>query len=289
MPSRYSDSLIADCEAMPASPVRGRPFLRWAGSKRKQVSRLASFWTGRHRRYVEPFAGSACLFFEIGPRSAVLGDSNRDLIEVYRTVRDDAEKLYRRLCSIKRDVSTYRRWRDLDPTALDRNTRALRFLFLNRNCFNGIYRTNTDGKFNVPMGRRPGQYFSKEDLRRCASMLQNAKLVAGDFMTTLEYVQPGDFVYLDPPYAVTTRRIFTQYGKKTFDTDDIPRFAQGLKAIDSLGADFLVSYADCTEARSLAKRWNAKRLPIRRHVAGFVGDRKNAYEWLISNNPIREE
>jgi DNA adenine methylase len=143
-----------------------------------------------------------------------------------------------------------------------------------------------NGDFNVPMGRRPGAYFSKDDLLRCSKLLQTTTLVAGDFLTTLERVNAGDFVYLDPPYAVNSRRIFREYGKKTFSTDDIPRFSQSLTAIVKQNADFLVSYADCSEARALATRWHSIRLPIRRHVAGFVGDRKKAYEWLISNRPI---
>ncbi len=201
---------------------RGRPFLRWAGSKRKQLSRLVQFWTPNHERYVEPFAGSACLFFELAPTSSVLGDSNQALIEVYRVVRDEPERLYRRLCRIPRNLLTYRLWRQLRPESLDRETRALRFLYLNRNCFNGIYRTNSDGEFNVPMGTRPGEYFSKEDLLACSELLQRTTLVAGDFERTLGRVKAGDFVYLDPPFAVTSRRIFKEYGKKTFDTDDIP-------------------------------------------------------------------
>jgi DNA adenine methylase len=265
---------------------RGKPFLRWAGSKRKQVSRLASFWSSNHERYIEPFAGSACLFFDLGPKAAVLGDSNKQLIETYRVVRDKPERLYQRLCRIRRDLATYRRWRHLKPESLDRETRALRFLYLNRNCFNGIYRTNMDGEFNVPMGTRLGEYFREDDLLACSKLLQRATLVAGDFVKTLERVKAGDFVYLDPPYAVTSRRIFKEYGKKTFDTADIPRLSESLTAIVQQNADFLVSYADCTEARALAFNWYSVRLPIRRHIAGFSGDRKKAYEWLISNLPI---
>jgi DNA adenine methylase len=226
------------------------------------------------------------LFFELAPAVAVLGDTNRELIEVYRVVRDEPDRLYRRLCRIRRDLPTYQRWRKLKPKSLDRETRALRFLFLNRNCFNGIYRTNANGHFNVPMGERPGEYFSKDDLRTCSRLLQSATLVSGDFADTLNKVQSGDFVYLDPPYAVTSRRIFREYGKKPFDTSDIPRFSESISEIVKRNADFLVSYADCAEARALAARWHAVRLPVRRHVAGFAGDRKDAYEWLISNQRI---
>jgi len=187
---------------------------------------------------------------------------------------------------MRRDLPTYLRWRRLNPELLDRETRALRFLYLNRNCFNGIYRTNLDGRFNVPMGTRLGEYFSKDDLLNCSKLLQRATLVAGDFVKTLERVKAGDFVYLDPPYAVTSRRIFKEYGKKIFGTADVPRLSESLREIVRRSADFLVSYADCAEARALANEWNSVRLPIKRHIAGFAGDRKKAYEWLISNRSI---
>jgi DNA adenine methylase len=267
----------------------GKPFLRWAGSKRKQIKRLGAFWSPeRHDRYIEPFAGSACLFFSLAPPWAILGDTNKELIEVYRVVRECPNQLYKRLCDIQRDQETYKHWRDRDPHSLDRETRALRFLYLNRNCFNGIYRTNLDGQFNVPMGRKVGAYFSEADLTRCAELLQVAQLVAGDFSETLSRVTTGDFVYLDPPYAVNSRRIFREYGSHLFDTRDVSRLSECLIEVDRKGADFLVSYADCREARVLARKWNAARLPIRRHIAGFAGARKNAYEWLITNMPMVE-
>lgn len=136
------------------------------------------------------------------------------------------------------------------------------------------------------MGRRPGAYFTKDDLLHCSRLLQETTLVAGDFAKTLERVKADDFVYLDPPYAVTSRRIFKEYGKKKFGTANVPRLSEGLVAIVKQNADFLVSYADCTEARALALQWHSVRFPIKRHVAGFAGDRKRAYEWLISNRPI---
>jgi DNA adenine methylase len=263
-----------------------KTFLRWAGSKRQQLARLSAFWSDNHTGYVEPFAGSACLFFSIAPTMAVLGDSNVELIEVYKVVRDKPDELHERLCKIGRDRESYNRWRALKPQALDAETRVLRFIYLNRNCFNGIYRTNTEGHFNVPMGRRTGIYFSKDDLVRCADLLKGAILVADDFQETLKLVRQGNFVYLDPPYAVNSRRIFRQYGRNVFTTADIPRLAESLTEIKRLGADFLVSYADCAESRALARNWNSLRLPARRHVAGFAGARKKAYEWLITNLPV---
>lgn len=263
-----------------------KPLLRWAGSKRKQLMRLSPFWKPHHRRYIEPFAGSACLFFEISPLEAILGDNNAQLIELYNVVRDSPERLHRRLCAIPRTEEAYKRWRALDTSSLDEETRALRLLYLNRNCFNGIYRTNSAGKFNVPMGTKLGRYPSRGEILEASRLLKRALLVSGDFSTTLNFVKESDFVYLDPPYAVLSRRIFREYGAKAFDSHDIPRFSQGLKQIVAKGADFIVSYADSREARDLAKFWYSTKFPVRRHVAGFAGDRRQAYEWLISNLPM---
>jgi DNA adenine methylase len=268
------------------TPIRVSPFLRWAGSKRKQIGRLASFWTREHRRYIEPFAGSASLFFYLGPEQAILGDNNDQLIEVFRVVRNNSDRLFARLMRIRRDPESYYRWRAKDPVPLDAETRALRFLYLNRNCFNGLYRTNAKGAFNVPIGRPPFAYFSKFQLRACADLISRAQLVTGDFEITLANVCKGDFVYLDPPFALRTRRVFRHYGTDSFDTTDIPRFAKALTMIAKTKADFLVSYADCPAARDLARQWNSMRFPILRQIASCANRRRQAYEWLITNMPL---
>lgn len=263
-----------------------RPFLRWAGSKRKLLFRLRRFWQANHSRYVEPFAGSACFFFDLMPASAVLGDSNAALMETYRVVRDEPEALFRRLTRIRRDAETYYRWRAKSPESLDTQTRALRFVYLNRNCFNGIYRTSMAGKFNVPFGGKRGLpigKLAKNDLLGCAELLKRATLVTGDYRKTLTHVRKGDFVYLDPPYATDSRRVFREYGATTFQTGDVLTLARELHRLDKVGAQFLVSYADSSEARRLAADWNSARLFVRRNVAGFVDHRRKAGEWLVSN------
>jgi DNA adenine methylase len=278
---------MASLKSISAAQQPIKPFLRWAGSKRKLLSRLKGYWSpDRHKRYIEPFAGSACLFFELRPRAAILGDSNRELIDLYRAVKADPKPIFERLVRIPRNAETYYRWRAKNPRTEDRATRALRFLYLNRNCFNGIYRTNTDGGFNVPFGGKHGQpcgALARQDFMRAAKELKNARFVAGDFSRTLAVAEKGDFVYLDPPFAVSSRRVFTEYGEKIFDVTDVDRLARELRRLHKLGAEFLVSYADCTAARKLAQEWNASKLYVRRHIAGFTGDRRMASEWLITN------
>jgi DNA adenine methylase len=268
--------------------VHVQPFLRWAGSKRKQVSRLRQFWRDDHVRYVEPFAGSACLFFAIQPSIALLADKNAQLIEVYQIICEKPEKVYDGVVSLPRTQQIYYAQRSRDPKNLRPVERVIRFIYLNRNCFNGIYRTNRQGFFNVPFATSgAGDFVSREEFIAAAQALTHAVLRAWDFGTTLRYVRKGDFVYLDPPYAVASRRVFKEYGARPFNACDLGRLAEHLKKIVARGADFLVSYADSKEARELAQPWNSFRMRVRRHIAGFSGDRKNAYELLITNmNPV---
>lgn len=264
--------------------IPAKPFLRWAGSKRKQIPRLRQFWQADHARYIEPFAGSACLFFDIQPCNAVIADKNAELIETYEVVREKPERVYERVVALPRTKVAYYRERSRDPAKLNGLQRAVRFVYLNRNCFNGIYRTNAQGVFNVPFATsRAGAFVSREEFIGAAQLLSRAKLRAWDFGRTLRHVGKGDFIYLDPPYAVASRRVFHEYGAKPFNRDDLTRLAEHLKKIHRRGADFLVSYADCSEARQLAKSWRCLRMRVRRHVAGFAGARKAAFELLITN------
>lgn len=261
-----------------------KPIFRWAGSKRKLISRLASYWSEEYDRYVEPFAGSSCLFFAINPTNAVLADKNSELIDAYEIIRDRPVAVLAGLRSLKRSKPEYYRLRAIDPGSLARIPRAVRFLFLNRNCFNGLFRTNLNGHFNVPFAsKRVASYLSDEEFLVSAKLLRKATLRAWDFGTTLRNVKKGDFVYLDPPYAVESRRVFREYDANPFSLDDLSRLSNHLNKIHDRGVDFVVSYADCREARELGRSWNAERLRVRRHIAGFTGDRRHAFELLITN------
>jgi DNA adenine methylase len=271
------------------TPAIPKPFLRWAGSKRKQIPRLKEFWSADYDRYVEPFAGSACFFFSLRPKDALLADNNVALIETFALVRDDPSSVYDRVVAIPRTQERYYLERARNPAKLTPIQRAARFIYLNRNCFNGIYRTNRSGLFNVPFATsRVGAFLTHDEFIEASTSLQRATLRSWDFGTTLRYVREGDFVYLDPPYAVESRRIFREYSERPFCSNDLCRLSDHLIKIHNRHAAFLVSYADCREARVLAKDWFSCRMRVRRHVAGFTGARRAAYELLISNIELSE-
>ena len=262
--------------------------MRWAGSKRKSLQSLTAFWSDRFERYIEPFVGSACLFLKIKPNASILSDLNSSLIDTYRAIEKNPRAIAERLYAIPRDSRTYYEVRHRIKTATNPTERAAFFVYLNRNCFNGIYRTNLNGDFNVPFGAEQGQYPRPCDFDTTAKLLRKATLIAGDFGATLRHLRKDDFVYLDPPFAATGVRTFVEYGKRSFSEDDLDRLSRHIDRIDSRSASFLVSYADCPRAREIAKNWNWKSIEVRRHVAGFTSKRKMAGELLITNLSMPE-
>lgn len=261
-----------------------RPLLRWAGSKRQLLPLLGTYWQSDNVRYVEPFAGSCSLFFRLQPDVALLADKNEDLIETYRVLCRSPKALHRSVSGLVASKWLYLAVRSLQPANLSRLERAARFVYLNRNCFNGIYRTNTLGEFNVPFAScKQGRIPSLEEFVVCSDLLQRASLRAWDFGTTLRHCQRGDFVYLDPPYVVAERRVFRQYGPRPFNREDLTRLRRHLERLDARGVKFALSYADCRESRDLASAWHFRRVQVRRNVAGFSGKRKRSVELIITN------
>lgn len=259
-------------------------FIRWAGSKRQIIPKIANFYSAKSRRYIEPFAGSACIFFHLEPNAAVLGDLNGELITAFREIRRD---VYRVLQCARRFPVTenfYYKLREADPEAMSSSEAAARFLYLNRYCFNGLYRTNLQGKFNVPWGSSAKiQRFDENKIIEAASLLKRARLIHGDFEATLSEVKRNDFVYLDPPYAVDSRRVFSEYIPGSFSEQDLHRLSSCLASIDKKGARFILSYATSSEASLLTENWHCRKIQVRRNIAGFAGNRRKAFEVLVSN------
>ncbi|HEY6445733.1 MAG TPA: Dam family site-specific DNA-(adenine-N6)-methyltransferase [Acidobacteriaceae bacterium] len=261
------------------------PFLRWAGSKRRLVPVLKKFWTTEHERYVEPFAGSACLFFAICPPKAILGDLNPELIKTYLEVKYRLSEVSAELQKLgPADKDEYIGLRLMDPSTLPGPARAARFIYLNRYCFNGIYRTNLNGQFNVPYsGVACGSIPTNERMKRCQRRLRNARFVSGDFEKVLAHARKGDLVYMDPPFAVRSRRVFREYDARAFSYLDIQRLRKWMLWLDRAGIDFVVSYAESDEADNLRKGFGYETVAVRRHIAGFAGSRALTNEVLISN------
>ena len=262
------------------------PLLRWAGSKRKLLPLLLANVPSQYDRYIEPFAGSACLFFALRPKAAVLGDMNSELIRMYEIVRDHPRRVARVLHQWDGTSEQYYSLRGIDPVSLDDVTRAARFLYLNRHCFNGVYRVNRKGRFNVPRGTRCGQIPTEQTIYRCSVALRNSRFVAADFEGCLKTIRRGDFVYLDPPYYSTDRATHGEYGYGRFGPPDVGRLEDCLQRINQAGATFLLSYAYGAKHGLDSSRWFSRRISVQRHVAGFAMHRGVSQEVLVSNRPL---
>ena len=264
------------------------PLFRWAGSKKQLVDKLASFWGEGDNRYVEPFAGSARLFFQLEPERAILGDINADLMATYQEVRQNPMGVHRLLEGLPNESRKYYEIREIDPESLTQPSRAARFIYLNRFCFNGLYRTNQRGRFNVPYGgKKAGRLPSYATLQEASKLLQAVTLTCTDFAKTLEDVREGDFVYLDPPFSVSEKRVFSEYNASGFGEKDIARLRGCLRTMHANGVRFVLSYDESSEGESLAEGFQTMQVKTRRNIAGFSGNRKTATELLIFNDKPR--
>ena len=265
-------------------------FLRWAGSKKQLGDVLSNCWhaaqcAGGTGRYFEAFCGSASLFFRVRPKSAVLVDINTPLIDCLQTVKTHPKAVADCLAQLPLGSTHYyqlRRERKDEESSIEG---AARFIYLNRLCFNGLYRTNSKGAFNVPFGgTKNGPLPDSTTLLESSKSLQRASLVNGDFfLEVITRVKKGDFVYLDPPYARRNHRIDLQYGPDVFGIEDLRRLFELLIHIDMIGAFFVFSYANCGEVEYFSRRWRGYEVEVQRHIAANTKKRKKVKEILIAN------
>jgi DNA adenine methylase len=262
--------------------------LRWAGSKKQILPSIKKYWNDEFERYVEPFCGSASLFFDIRPRKASLSDINGDLINTFVQLQSNHASVANKLAYLPTDKESYYGIRSMDSRSLSMEDQAVRFIYLNSLCFNGLYRVNKLGKFNVPYGsKHRKELFDEELLQLTAQALNSAVVKTQDFESAVDGTVAGDFIYLDPPYATACGRIFTEYQKDAFARSDIQRLNLSLERAHSRGVKFVLSYADVAEIECFNSQWSVARVSARRNIAGFSGSRKIISEVLISNIEVQ--
>ena len=259
-----------------ASDSRARnpvePFLRWAGGKRSLIKHFRKFFPPdiHQRPYIEPFLGAGSVFFELQPDIAVLADSNKHLIECYEFVQDCPELVadYLRDHRKKNCEDYYYHIRDVYNRSKPSAAQAARFIYLNKACFNGIFRVNLKGEFNVPYGRKEPPYLPDRDwLRQVGAVLENAILSPASFEETLESVTGDDFIYLDPPYPpLNNTSNFTRYTKDQFSIDDQKRLAEIVYELDARGCLVMMSNADVPLINELYEKFDRFSLPVTRWI-----------------------
>ncbi|TFG24858.1 MAG: DNA adenine methylase [Promethearchaeota archaeon] len=271
------------------------PFLKWAGGKRQLISQMKKFFPKKFNNYIEPFVGGGAVFFELYKKDlikngAILIDNNKELINCYRVIKDKVEELIESLCKHKNEKEYYYKIRELDRNPKIYNKisdveKASRNVFLNKCCYNGLYRVNSKGQFNVPFGRyKNPNYCDVENLRAVSVSLKNVKIIHDSFETCLNYAEQGDFIYFDPPYhPLSATSSFTSYTKEDFGVNYQKKLYNVYRELDNCGCKLMLSNSYSNFILDLYKDYKKVELKAKRSINSDATKRGEIKEILILN------
>lgn len=261
------------------------PFLKWAGGKRWFVEDFSHLFPDEFETYFEPFLGSGAVFFHLNPSKAVLSDLNEELINSYLQVRDNwalVEKVLRAYHK-KHSKEFYYEIRSYKPRT-DVN-KAARFIYLNRTCWNGLYRVNLKGEFNVPIGSKKNVVLDTDDFLGISRVLGNADLNVSDFEKTIDKSECGDFVFIDPPYTIKhNMNGFVKYNENIFTWDDQVRLKSAIERASARGVKFLLTNANHESVRELYQGVGSFLAVERASVISGKAEGRGRYSELIIRN-----
>lgn len=269
-----------------------RPFLKWAGGKRYLLPEIKKRLPRTYKTYVEPFLGGGAVLFHLQPKQAIVNDINAEVINVYQVVRDYPDALIVALEQYRHTASEFYRLRALDRdeqayAALSPVERAARIIYLNKTCFNGLFRVNAQGQFNAPFGNYNNPNIVNEEVLRAVSAFLNqhaVDLVATGFETLLPRIEKGSFVYLDPPYdPVSDTASFTGYSLQGFGKQDQRRLKDFCDALHDKGVKFLLSNSATDFIKDLYRGYRIDTLAVPRSINAVGSKRGKIDELLIRN------
>ena len=261
------------------------PFLKWVGGKTSLLLELRKHVPSRLRGYHEPFVGGGALFFALAPRRATLSDQNGELIHCYAQVRDDVYGVLDALARHVYERAHFEAVRALDPLRLSAAQRAARFIYLNKTCFNGLWRVNRAGRFNVPIGRyKNPRFHDPATLLAASRALRGVTLLHAPFEESLAEAAPGDFVYLDPPYdPISPTASFASYTAGGFGWEDQRRLAHACVVLNRRGVRFLLSNSATPRVRELYAGFEQRIVRAPRFVNSKASARGAVDELLVFN------
>lgn len=263
-----------------------KPFLKWAGGKRWLLEKFKPNFPKTFDNYIEPFVGGGSVFFKLQPNRGILSDTNGNLINAYDMVKEQPEQLYELLKKHHRKHSTQYYYDQRTKSHSNNLMRAAQFIYLNRTCWNGLYRENLKGQFNVPIGTKNTVIFPDDDFTEWSRVLNNVELNCSDFEINIAKAKSGDLIFADPPYAekIVNPDKFIKYGKKIFTWDDQVRLAESLVNASKNGA-FVVVTNKLTEDieelyTSFPNSWKVSRTSL---ISGNAAFRGNYGEFICAN------
>jgi DNA adenine methylase len=274
----------------PIDRVECKPFLKWAGGKRQLLPELLSRFPEKFNYYHEPFIGGGALFFSVQPGFGTISDINSELINCYRVVRENPRELIEELSHYEISEKFFYEIRNADREAGFAEwtplKRAARIIYLNKNCFNGLYRVNSKGLFNVPFGKYENpQLADLDNLLACSYVLQQVEILCGSYLDVERRCSNGDFVYFDPPYApLSATSNFTNYSNDGFSSDDQLALAELCRRLDRNGVLFMLSNSDVPEVRDLYEpNFKVETVQAGRAVNSVGSKRGKVSEVLVRN------
>lgn len=275
------------------------PFLKWAGGKRRLANLLISAFPEdfdpKRNKFFEPFLGGGALTFALGNRQSEvyvpgrnlhLNDTNPDLVNAYKIIRDDVGSVISELKKFQKlnDAESFYAIRASSYN--DQVQQAARFIYLNKTCFNGLWRVNSKGEFNVPFGRyKNPNILDVQNLQLCSDRLKNAKITHSSFIKAVSKASEGDVVYFDPPYIPLTKTAaFSQYSKEDFGIEDQEQLAETVGELTSKGVRVLLSNSDTPLTRKIfGKNLKLRQVLVARTISANASTRKSVHEVIGTN------
>jgi DNA adenine methylase Dam len=253
-----------------------KPFLKWAGGKTQLLKELHKYVPNSYNKYIEPFIGGGAMFFSLNSHESIIADSNEELIITYRNVKEDVNSVIEHLETFEHSEEFYYNIRSLDPHEMEYSHRAARLIYLNKTCFNGLYRVNKKGKFNVPYGKGNGSFLNKEVLRNASEFLAETTIINGDYLDVLnEFATEGDFIFLDPPYyPVGKYSDFKRYTKELFYPEDQIKLKKEFERLVNLGCKVVLTNSDHDVILDLYSEFKIDIIETRRMISSNSKTRK---------------
>lgn len=283
-----------------------KPFVKWAGGKRGvlEIFERKGLIPNEFKRYFEPMVGAGAVFFHIvenyNPKKCIISDINPDLINTYKAIKKDVNELIKKASNIKEDFYNsdnrsdfyYKKRDEFNKLKKDKENhliyQATLFLFLNKTCFNGLYRVNKKDEFNVPFGRyKNPSIYNEENLRQVSNILQNTTILNQDFEEAVEKAEKGDFIYFDPPYVPLSRTSdFTSYTKMDFGLDEQKRLAKVVNNLSKKGCNVMESNSSSEEIKKIFHEYDnlfINTIEAPRYISCKSEGRKPVEESVIIN------
>ncbi len=266
-------------------------FLKWAGGKRRLITELDTVFPKKIDRFFEPFLGGGSIFFYVkqkyNPKVCMISDINKDLIETYKAVRDTPEDLIKSLRYFKSKNSEkyyYAIRKKFNENKLIPIRRCAAFIYMNKVCFNGLYRVNSKGAFNVPYGKYNNpEIFNRKNIYLANQLLQGVKIEHQDYRKLIGHIQKGDFIYLDPCYDPLKKTSFANYTPKRFSEIDRGELFKFIQDVKNKGANIVLSNNDLPEIRALYNNYTIKEILAARCINSNSAERGKIIELAISN------